>query len=205
MTIENQLIPLSMPNVELGTNYLKFNSPPTDGDFSQVFKALNAMQQSSLWWIGDFLANVELKKGEAYARAYTLTDYSGSTLWGAKSVCKRIPVELRLNLSYSHHKEALGLTGDVALALEFLRQAEQEKLSVKQMRKQIVLSLGDPTKQEKTTLREVIDPETLQLQDAFYTIRRFLENTTSTSFSMRKAFVRAELETLAEWAQEICS
>jgi hypothetical protein len=206
MTTEKQLNALTIANVELGANYLKCNADLADKELAEVFKALSLMQGSTLFWVGDFLNTLEMKKGEAYAKAYAATDYSPQTLWKAKAVCKKIPRELRVDLSYSHHKEALEESkSNLAVAVDFLRKAEKERQSVKELRQSIRFALRDSVPNPETDRIEEIDPVTLQLQDAFFTIRRFLENTTSTTFGMRKAFVRAELETLAAWAQAVCN
>jgi len=206
MDTKDTLQTLSSSKVELGTNYLTVNPDITDKELKETFRAVSIMQGSTLFWAGDLLNAVEAKKGEAYARAYAATDYTPGTLWVAKSVCKKLPRQLRCGLSYTHHREALiEAKGNVAVAVDFLRKAEAAKQNVKEMRRSIRLALADSVPSPETNTVNVIDLETLQLQDAFYTIRRFLENTTSTTFSMRKAFVRAELETLAEWARQVCS
>ena len=205
MDTTNTLQILSSSKVELGSNYLTAQPDISEQELRAAFQAVSLMQGSTLFWAGDLLNAVETRKGEAYAKAYAATDYTPGTLWVAKSVCKKIPRHLRCGLSYTHHREALiEAKGNVAVAVDFLCKAEAARQSVKEMRQSIRFALADSVPNPETDRIEVIDPETLQLQDAFFTIRRFLENTTSTAFGMRKAFVRAELETLTEWAQSVC-
>jgi hypothetical protein len=203
--LNTNLIGLATDNLELGTNYLEFKGDVSDEQLIQIFKSLSYVQGSTLFWIGDFLNTIEMKKGEAYAKAYALSDYTPGTLWVAKSVCKKLPRHLRCNLSYTHHREALiESKGNMPVAVDFLRKAEAAGLTVKEMRQSIRRALADSLPSQETNEINVIDPEMLRIQDALFTIRRFLENTNSSTFALRKEFVRAELETLLEWAQAVC-
>jgi len=202
--ITHDTIGTPLAKVELGENYLDIKGALSDRELSEVFRSLSRMQGASLWWIGDFLNSAATTKGEAYAKAYLATDYAPATLWEAKSVCGRIPKESRVNLSYSHHKEALGIAKDTTLAIRFLKTAEQEGLSVKQLRKTIIEALGERQDRKVVATKTIIDSESVALDNAFSTIRNFLANTTSTTFDMKKRNVLAELETLAEMAKEVC-
>lgn len=196
----------TLNTVELGKNYLRLTDKNTsDQDLSKIFNSLSYMAGCSLFWLGDFLCAVEERKGENYAKAYTLTDYAPGTLWVAKSVCKKLPPEKRVNLSYSHHKESLvEAHGDPELALQYLKQAEAKNQSVSQMRKEIRLSLASTaTDENKDTILQQ-DSEFLAVMDAFVTLRRFLENTTSKTFHVKRGYVLAEIEELNTLAQKVC-
>jgi len=143
LTAQNNLNALSTGKVELGKNYLKVLALATDDDLTQIFDSLSTLKGGSLFWLGDFLVYTELNKGEAYAKALAGTDYDPQTLYNAKWVCKSLPPEKRANLSYSHHFQSLGeCKGDTEQAIKFLKMAESENLSTREMRKYIRQSLG---------------------------------------------------------------
>lgn len=65
---------------------------------------------SLMWWVGDWLAYGEHNIGEAYAQAVEATGYDKQSLYNAKHVSTRVPVERRReSLSWSHHKAVASL------------------------------------------------------------------------------------------------
>jgi len=201
----HNLIGFENESLELGSNYLALNGEVPDEKLRELFKSLTYVQGSTLFWIGDFLNTVEARRGEAYAKAYEMTDYSSGTLRNAKSVCKRIPRELRVNLSYKHHEAALGLTKNAAVAVDFLRKAEKLGQTVKVMSQSIRLALADSKPDPEKDRLEYNDEEMLLVLKSFGIIHRFLENTTSATFGLKKRYVLAELESLTKLAQEVCN
>jgi len=108
----------------------------TDEDLNQTFDTLSAVKDSSMFWIGDFLVHTDLRKGDAYTRALSLTDNAPDTLYKAKWVCKSLPPERRANLSYSHQLDVLGeCKGDADKAVRFLRLTQQDRMTVRKIRK----------------------------------------------------------------------
>jgi len=169
----NELITIDPEHLEIGKNYLILKEEISDEELAEVFTSLKTVESSILWLLGDFLNFTELRKSEAYAKALAGTHYKPETLYHAKKVCRHFPPSLRKNVSYSHHKEAIGLCKrDVNLALKFLGEAERENLSVKEMKDYITDSIRPPLQK----VEHFVDIEWLTLLDAFGTIIRFLEN-----------------------------
>jgi hypothetical protein len=80
------------------------------GDWLSVGEQLRAMEQSVMWWIGDWLRFGERKYGEKYAEAEAVTGYSYSQLANAKWVAERYDFSDRSeSLSWSHHQAAARL------------------------------------------------------------------------------------------------
>lgn len=133
---------ITLPGCTLLRVGLQMDENLSDQQLSEIGRTLNAMQECGLWWWGDYLCQIERRKGEKYAEAVEESGYSYSALSDAKSVCSRIGLSSREEeLSYTHHREALGeCQGDAIKALHWLTQARANKWSVAEMRKAIRLA-----------------------------------------------------------------
>jgi len=198
----------TLSKVELGANYLKLPPETSDRDIGPIFDALNNMAGASLWWIGDLLNYLEERKGEHYTKDFENNAYDPGTLRVAKFVCRRFPVESRLKVSYTHHRESLieakrdGIT-DINLALRFLKAAEESGLTVKEMRKEMRLaikaSLPAPVPAD-----DFFNVEYILAREAVFTLQRYLERIDSTTNEIAKASILGEIETLWEFAVKVC-
>lgn len=191
--------------IELGTNYLRIPSELPKEKLSEIFDTLKHLQGSTLFWLGDFLNTIEIRYGETYKALLEATDYDPGTLQVAKSVCKKLPPEVRLNLSYSHHKEALVESkGDSKLALKYLKEAQEAGLKVRDMRKAIRLESMDPKADEVRDAMPELDTEWLNVQNAFVTMRHYLGKVTSSTERSRRTFLIQSLEELSALASKVC-
>lgn len=171
---------LSSPKVTLSSNSLSLSPDATREEINGIFAALNTCESSSLWWIGDALAQTEKEYGDTYVKAMENCGYNLQTLKDARGLCRRISAEKRRKVSYSHHRNALYHVGveNVEQALFFLDIAEREKLSVSELRKEIRLALNPPAPTDGTRLIEDEDArERLEVLNAVETIKRFLLTT----------------------------
>jgi hypothetical protein len=73
---------------------------------------LKSIEQSVMWWIGDWLRFGKRRWGDRYAQAMEATERSHQTLRDAMWVANEFDLSRwRDNLSWSHHQE---VAGDVA-------------------------------------------------------------------------------------------
>lgn len=86
---------------------------PADLSFEawlRIGRELKTVEQSLMWWIGDWLRYGEARYGETYIAAAEATGYSYQTLARAKSVAQTYEPCMRIqNLSFAHHQQAASL------------------------------------------------------------------------------------------------
>lgn len=86
-------------------------------DWIAIGRKLRTMEQSVMWWIGDWLAYGERKYGETYQLAAEATGYNRNTLYIAKTVSESFDVLTRVNsLSWSVHRALSPLKPEDRLA-----------------------------------------------------------------------------------------
>lgn len=180
--MNNELLTISGASLSIegkfviGRNFLKVAEDATDEDLKEIFKYLETCNGGLLFFIGDFLNEVELRKGQAYAKSYSMTSYAPSTLYNAKNLCRYFPRELRTNLSFTHHYTALGeCRGDVEMARGFLLEAEKEGLSFRELRTLIREKIRDANPEPEEPETEA-NKQLLQLMDSFNIIADCLRN-----------------------------
>ena len=82
----------------------------TFDDYCDALKKCQTLGNASLWAIGDMLLFGSQTYGEQYSQALELTRRSYSTLTQAKRLAKAYPPDERFSeLSWTHHREALGI------------------------------------------------------------------------------------------------
>lgn len=113
---------------------------PDDLSFEQwsgIGSALQGVNRSLMWWIGDWLRYGERKWGEMYAQAVQETGKAYDSLRAAKWVAETFDdtVRRRTNLSWGHHREAAALPAEEAD--DVLSQAERDGLSVRDLRSEV--------------------------------------------------------------------
>lgn len=101
-------------------------------DWQALGKKLKQMEQSVMWWIGDWLRFGERKYGDTYTQAAAATGYANETCRKAKQVAEAFPeCGTRVpNLSWTHHREAASLPP--ANRAEVLSRAATEGLSTRE-------------------------------------------------------------------------
>ena len=104
------------------------------------------------WWIGDWLRYGNAKYGEKYSRALKLTGYDVQTLKNMVYVASRFePSRRRDVLSWTHHAEVAALSDEDQEV--WLNRAVAERLSVRSLREEIVLSNAAHRRQSRRGLK----------------------------------------------------
>ena len=100
-------------------------------DWQALGVKLRQMEQSVMWWIGDWLRFGERKYGETYTQAIEATGYSKSSLQDAKWVAGAFePSERSEHLPWSHHAATASLPKSDRAAI--MERAATEGLSVRE-------------------------------------------------------------------------
>jgi len=195
---------LTLPTkVTLTENSLTFTNPPTEEDIKNTYQALTLMESASLFYIGDFLNQIEIIKGRTYAELMAKSNYAKKTLWTAKNVCSFIPPTMRVKgMSYSMHKEVLELTKDADKAVGMLKEAKEEGLTLSEIRKSYRLANA-----EVDNTPDVIDiyknEQFLQLEDCINTINHILESSTLNLAGQQRDYILIEITNLYNKAVEV--
>lgn len=117
--------------------------------WEQIGTALQQMEKSVMWWIGDWLRYGERAYGESYTQAIETTGRSYQSCANAKYVAGRIEFSRRReNVSWSHHAEVAAL--EPAEQDVWLNTCEQDDISRNQLRQEVqrakmLASLPAPT------------------------------------------------------------
>jgi N6-adenosine-specific RNA methylase IME4 len=107
----------------------------TFDQWSGIGSALQGVERSLMWWIGDWLRYGERRYGETYSQAIDATGKATNTLQAAKWVAERFQtVRRRMDLSWSHHREVAGRDD----ADELLDIAEREDWSTRDLRAEVI-------------------------------------------------------------------
>lgn len=112
-----------------------------NGELSyDVYEALGAflgqVNNSSRFWLGDWLLYGEALYGERYAQAAIATQLSPQTLANVQSICHRVPPQRRLaGVSFSCHAEVAAL--EPAEQKSWLQVADEERLTKGELRARI--------------------------------------------------------------------
>lgn len=122
-------------NVELTSTHLAFKGQVTAEIGTQVLEQLLKTQDSSPWWVGDALVEIDEKlgKGEGYKMLKAL-NYKRGTLGNKKSVSASVKPSFRNdNVSWDCHRLVAKLPPEKQK--EWLTQAEEKKWSTRELRK----------------------------------------------------------------------
>lgn len=143
-TTKLSLIPSPVEGIFFTVNGLKIqNVDITAENFNEIFKAVLSFNRSAGWILGDTLDLADRTwgnkyTGSKYEQAAKETGMSVSTLRSIVCVCHAIPYEQRRpGLSFSHHREIRFATETVAEREAALDKAENEKLTVRDLRKEL--------------------------------------------------------------------
>lgn len=125
-------------------NKLTIHDSITIDEWKQLGQSLKQVEGSVQFWIGDW-ARYGDKRGftgrytdpKVYDELEEITGLDRKTLYGYRGIAESIDPSLRReDLGFSHHKEVAKLTPEKQE--EFLHRASEEKLSVRDLRKEIV-------------------------------------------------------------------
>ena len=112
------------------------------GELVKLARKTNGEHLTTLVWICDAMASQPKPKRGQLASIAEAAGVSAGTLRNVKMVCSRIiPSRRRDELSWSHHMEVGLATDNDQLITDWLDQAVQDDLSVRDLRKRIRTSL----------------------------------------------------------------
>lgn len=115
---------------------------PTFEQWQETGQYLKYVESAIQWWIGDWLNYGDIRWGDMYTQAIEESDYAKGTLQNIKYVTGKIESSQRNeNLSYSHHVEVASL--DPPLQSELLNLAEEDILTVRELRQKVKKAKGD--------------------------------------------------------------
>jgi hypothetical protein len=108
--------------------------------------------RSAAWWIGDWVHYGTARFGQKYAAAARVTGYDRQTLMNMVYVANRFESSRRReNLSWSHHAELAAL--EVPSQELWLERAIIERLSVRDLREELVATQARPSSGSRATER----------------------------------------------------
>ena len=178
---------LRIPKCRVTKNRLEIDGSLTFEEWKQSFLVLRQASISVQFWIGDLINYGKDKFGRETIVA-VLEEYDFKYKQGTKNdfswVARQIEPSLRKeNLSFSHHKEVTGLS--LNEKEYWLEKAEQERLSVRELRNEIRLSKKafNPSIRSNTNLTSEMRMEKTEELKKF--IRIF-------TFDMKKVITDAE-------------
>ncbi|MES2216938.1 MAG: hypothetical protein V4501_00860 [Pseudomonadota bacterium] len=173
----------------------------TQDQLKAEFHKLTQSSESNAFWLGDLLLAIEARHGQKYALALAKTKFSYNKLKEFKSVCNRIPPASRNPaVSYTHHCDAINLTGDLDLAVKYIDLVERERLPVSQMRKLIKTDLNPRKDEEKVT---IFVSKWKIIEDCLNTIEYNLPKVETERLDIQKDWFRSRINTLLELANNL--
>lgn len=130
------LLPLQSADIELTSTGLILRDGLPYEQWEAIGIALQRLERTIQFAIGDWLNYGDTAYGEKYAQAIEQTEHSYGTLRNYAYVAERVDLSLRSdNLGYSHYKEVAPL--DPQLQEMFLDWAIGEGATVKELRRKI--------------------------------------------------------------------
>ena len=104
-------------------------------EWMKVGRTLSDMQNSTPWWIGDWVNYGEAHYGETYSQGLTLWSSAYQSLVNMAYVARQYPPETRTSLSWTHHRYAASLDPEERTAL--LETAKQEEWTSRELQIQV--------------------------------------------------------------------
>jgi len=133
---QEDMLPTLWQDVELTRTGLRFKRDVSFEEWQDVGERLRFIESSVGFWIGDWINYGEAHYGEKYAQAVEETGLSYQGLADMAWTAKQVDFSLRKeNLPFSHHKEVASLPPPKQA--ELLDLAEQEQLSVRDLRQKV--------------------------------------------------------------------
>ena len=162
---------LNSDKIRFGKNHLDVVADHLDsGDIRQILSGLAAMQEASMFWLGDFCLELEQRLKQpvkAIAKAYGCRP---SQLYRARKVCSFFPKSRRKpDLSFTHHQAAMeAAPQQPEQALEHLEEAAEKHWTTREMRAQ--------TAAPEAVASRIPEPETLTAEPEAEGLDRALDN-----------------------------
>lgn len=151
------LLLLQSADIELTSTGLILRSDLPYEQWEAIGVALQRLERTIQFALGDWLNYGDTAYGEKYAQAIEQTEHSYGTLMNYAYVAKHVEISLRSEiLGYSHHKEVAPLEPE--LQEEYLNWAVSEGATVKELRWKIrrdQLSVADVIPDENTSRYDV--------------------------------------------------
>lgn len=127
---------LSIDGCKLTSKGATFETGLSFEKWQAIGSTLRYLEKSVLFWIGDWINYGEKAYGEKYSQALEVTGYDQGTLQNAAWVCSNVEISRRReDVLFSHHVEVASLSPEKQD--EMLDQTSQERLSVRELRKEI--------------------------------------------------------------------
>lgn len=172
---------------QVSSTSLVIDDHVTYEEWERIGEQLKLMERSVLWWIGDWLNFGEARYGETYSQALETTDKSYQQLADAKWVASKIEPSCRHeNLSFTHHREALGSDEPEAV----LVWADEEGASVKELRNHV--------RDAKRGIRHQVQPPTGEYSVIYADPPWAYEFSRSESRSLDNQYPTMELEAICK-------
>lgn len=124
--------------VIVGDVNIAIDQSMTFADWKKLGASITQLQESSLFWLGDWLNAGQRIYGTKYREALTVLGdkYEYQSLVNIAYICHNVPPEIRRReLTYSHHREVCKLTPDQQR--DWLAQAASQEWSVSELRRRI--------------------------------------------------------------------
>lgn len=119
----------------------------------EVTKSVLALQDASLWWVGDLVNFCREKYKSQYAQLAEILGYERQSLVNIAFVCTHIPAEDRVpDVSFTLHREVVEIPRDKRIVL--LEQARLGKWSVRQLRNAVRLDSSEYAQEHATASKD---------------------------------------------------
>jgi len=124
--------------VAIGEVSITIDQAMTFTEWKKLGASITQLQESSLFWLGDWLNAGQRIYGTKYREALTVLGdkYEYQSLVNIAYICNNVQPELRRReLTYSHHREVCKLSPDKQR--DWLERAVEEEWSVSELRRHI--------------------------------------------------------------------
>lgn len=113
--------------------------------FEELTRFVTDVEDSSAWWLGDLLLQLEMRHGDKVFQAATVTGLAEQTITNRMSICERVPrSRRRSDLKFSHHAEVA--YKPVEEQIEWLERAAANRWTRSQLRQAIKDANGEETR-----------------------------------------------------------
>jgi hypothetical protein len=185
--------------VELGGHYFLVKQDLTASQIEEMQRYFLLMERSINWQLGDFLNYVTRHQlmGKKKAMALAAQFTNPRSVYEAMFVTATISIGERetQSASYNHHLKALQETGEKGVALEWVRRAAKEKLTVQEMVRAIRDQQAEKDGGDEKDDGAVAAPITAEILQLANRCRRFDRSRLDRSAQLR---LKNELEPVVE-------
>jgi hypothetical protein len=173
---------LKSSKIRLALNHLDVVEELTDHETRQILSGLQSMQETSMFWLGDFCLALERRLRLPVKAIAENFGCKPAVLYQARQVCAFYPRDRRkAALSYTHHRTAMKSSGKrPEVAEQYLGQAEEGHWSSRELSANIsgARSTTSPSADE--------DGEFQRAVNGLGAARRFLSREEATPRQLRR-------------------